>query len=118
VFLDTIDNPWLNISAAHNEYLRLTMDSGIVGLLTFVAAMVWWVRSELRFMLREERVVFLTFMLMFPLASVVENMLTSSPTLFFFFTLAMMVQRARERGTELARNVHAEQDRSLLSRLW
>jgi O-antigen ligase len=103
VFLDTVDDPWVNVSSAHNEYLRLTLDSGIVGLLVFVAAMVWWVRSELRFMRREERVLFLTFMLMFPVASIVDNMLTSPATLLFFFTLALIIQRARQREAEIAR---------------
>ena len=104
VYLDTVDDPWLNISAAHNEYLRLTMDAGIVGLLIFIGAMVWWVKSELRFMAREERVLFLTFMLMFPLASIVDNMLTSPVSLIFFFTLALIIQRARERGVEIPRS--------------
>jgi O-antigen ligase len=102
VFLDTIDDPWVNISSAHNEYLRLAMDAGIVGLLIFLAAMVWWVRSELRFMRREERLLFLTLMLMTVLASIVDNTLTSPPALIFFFALALIIQRARERAPGFA----------------
>jgi len=104
VLLETVDDPYVNIAVAHNEYLRITIDAGIVGLLIFLAAMVLWVMSERRYMRREEWILFLGFMLLFALASFVDNTLSSSPTLVVFFTLALIIQRARQRGLAIARS--------------
>jgi O-antigen ligase len=102
ILLDTIDDYRVAYTnAAHNEYLRLLMDGGIVGLVLVLVAMALWVRSECRYMVKAERVLFLGFMLTFILASFTDNTLSSPPTLVLFFTLAVMIQRARQRMWEL-----------------
>jgi teichuronic acid biosynthesis protein TuaE len=99
ILLDTIDDYRVDYTnAAHNEYLRILMDGGIVGLVMLIVGMALWVRSECRFMLKEERVLFLAFMLTFVLASFTDNTLSSPPTLVTFFTLSLMIQRARQRA--------------------
>jgi O-antigen ligase len=97
--LDTIDDYRINYTnAAHNEYLRILMDGGIIGLVMFVVAMVWWVVSECRFMQRDERVLFLGFMISFAIATYADNTLSSPPTLVIFFVLALIIQRVRQRA--------------------
>jgi O-antigen ligase len=88
-------------NAAHNEYLRILMDSGIVGLAIFVVAMIWWVRMECRFMLKDERVLFIAFMVAYAIATFTDNTLSSPPTLVIYFTLALIIYRARQRAREL-----------------
>jgi O-antigen ligase len=89
-------------NAAHNEYLRLLMDAGIVGTLIFVGAMIYWVRSELKFMvMREERLLFVAFMVAYAIYCITDNMLSAPPTVIIFFMLALMTQRARQRATEV-----------------
>lgn len=103
ILLDTIDDYRVAFTnAAHNEYLRILMDGGIVGLVLVVTAIAWWVRSECRFMLKDDRVLFLAFMVTFALASFTDNTLSSPPTLITFFTLALMIQSARQRATRSA----------------
>lgn len=92
------------ITVAHNEYLRLLMDGGIVGLFIYISAFILWVRSELRFMRRDESVVFLGFMVSFVVYSITDNTLTAQPVPVTFFALALMIQRARQRQAETARD--------------
>jgi hypothetical protein len=49
-------------------------------------------------MLKDDRVLFLAFMIAFALASFTDNTLSSPPTLITFFTLAVVVQSARQRA--------------------
>jgi O-antigen ligase len=91
------------ISAAHNEYLRMTMDAGVVGLVVYIAALILWMRSELRFMRRNEAVVFVGFMVAFAVYSLTDNTISAQATPVAFFALALMVHRARQRAAEAAR---------------
>lgn len=100
ILLPSIDDWRAQItSAAHNEYLRLAMDGGIVGVVMVVGAIAYWVRSERRFMRKEEWVLFVGFMLTFIIYSITDNTLSAPPTLVIFFGLALMIQRARQRAT-------------------
>jgi O-antigen ligase len=89
--------------AAHNEYLRLLMDGGIVGLMIYVSALILWVRSELRFMRRDESVLFLGFMVAFAVYSITDNTISAQATPVIFFALALMIHLARQRMAETAR---------------
>lgn len=91
------------ITVAHNEYMRLLMDGGIVGLIIYISALILWVRSELRFMRRDESVLFLGFMVAFAVYSATDNTLSAQPVPVTFFALALMIQRARQRQAETAR---------------
>jgi O-antigen ligase len=103
VLLPSIDDYRVAFTnAAHNEYLRILMDGGYVGLIMFMSAMAWWVRSECRHMLKEEQVLFIAFWATFLLYSFTGNSLSSPPTLVVFFTVALVVQRARQRVAEMA----------------
>jgi O-antigen ligase len=107
VLLPTIDDYRVAFTtAAHNEYLRVLIDSGIVGLTIFMIAMIYWVNYERRYMVKEESIMFISFMLLFAVASFVGNTLSSPYSLVIFFTLALIIQRSRQHVTELARWSH------------
>jgi O-antigen ligase len=93
------------ISTAHNEYLRMIMDGGLVGLMIYILALIVWMRSELRFMRRNESVVFLGFMVAFAVYSITDNTISGQATPVAFFALALIVHRARQRTAEAARVV-------------
>jgi O-antigen ligase len=100
--LPTIDDYRIEYTnAAHNEYLRITMDGGIVGLVLVFGAIAYWVWLESRFMARPVRILFLCFMADFALASFTDNTLSSPFTLLMFFTLALITQRARQEAAEV-----------------
>ncbi len=113
VFLDAIDvNVWFGRGigtgptllvgddrfitvGAHNEYIRLLADAGIFGLVTYIAAFVLWIRSDLRWMQRGERMMMMSFVFTIALSALTSNTLTSPPTLVVFFALALLFARAR-----------------------
>ena len=81
--------------AAHNEYLRILADAGIFGLITFITGFVLWVRSDLRWMDRDERLLMMSFFLTLALYSLTSNTLSSAPSLVAFFAVAILFARAR-----------------------
>jgi O-antigen ligase len=102
VLLQTVDERNVTTTAAHNEYVRIAMDGGIFGLAIFLAAIVWWVSSERRFMRRDERVLFLSYMVSLAVLTFTENTLSSPTTMLLFFALAFFIQRARQRAVQRA----------------
>lgn len=89
-------------TAAHNEYLRLLADAGIVGLLLFVFSVGLWVRSELRFMTSDERMIIVSFLFTFALYSLTDNTITSPPAMMLILALSLLFARARFRAASLA----------------
>lgn len=84
-------------TAAHNEYLRLLTDIGIVGLVLFIGSIAWWVRGQLRFMNRDERLLVLSFLLALALYTFTDNTLSAPPSLMAMFALSLLFARARHR---------------------
>ena len=115
IFLDAIDvNVWfgrgigtgavlilrpdrISILAAHNEYIRLLADAGIFGLVVLIAGFVLWIRSDLHWMGRDERLLMMSFIFTFALYSLTSNTLSSQPTLVIFFVITLLFARARHR---------------------
>lgn len=89
-------------TAAHNEYLRLLADAGIVGLTLFVVSIAAWVRSELRFMSSDERLIIVSFLFTFALYSLTDNTVTSPPAMMLILALSLLFARARLRAARLA----------------
>lgn len=88
----------LNVTtAAHNEYLRLLTDVGIVGLVLFICGFAWWIRDGLRFMYRDERLLILGFVVALALYSLTDNTLSSPPALMAMFALSLVFARGRHR---------------------
>ena len=118
IFLDAIDvNVWfgrgigagpvvliyesgVGTVAAHNEYIRLLVDAGIFGLVVFIVGFVLWIRSDLRWMDRDEQVLMISFVVALALYSLTDNTLSAPPTLVMFFAMALLF--ARVRYTKLA----------------
>lgn len=87
-------------TAAHNEYLRLLTDIGIVGTAIFLGAIGWWIRSEIRFLDPGSRVLTLSFVGALALYSFTDNTLTASPVLVAALALTLIFARARHRLAE------------------
>ncbi len=92
-----VDDDRVSSAAAHNEYIRLLVDAGIFGLVVFIVGFVLWIRSNLRWMNRDERVLMISFVVALALYSLTDNTLTSPPTLVMFFAIALLFARARQR---------------------
>ncbi len=83
-------------AAAHNEYIRLLVDAGIFGLTLFVVAFVLWIRSDVRWMDRDGRVLMIGFVVALAIYTLTGNTLTSPPTVVMFFAMALLFARARQ----------------------
>lgn len=87
-------------TAAHNEYLRLLTDIGIVGTAMFLGAIGWWIRSEIRFLDPGSRLLTLSFVGALALYSFTDNTLTASPALVAALALTLIFARGRYRAVE------------------
>lgn len=103
VLIDPDDVKYIGTMAAHNEYLRLAGDIGIVGVLLLVAGHVAWFRREWRFLLQPERVVVIAFGLAFALHSLTDNTLIAPQAVILYAWMAAFLQRARRRAEEEGR---------------
>lgn len=103
VLIDPEDVKYIGSTAAHNEYLRLAADIGIVGLLLLVAGHVAWLRREWRFLIQPERVVLVAFVVAFALHSVTDNTLIAPQAVILYAWMASFLQRARRRAEDEGR---------------
>jgi O-antigen ligase len=78
-------------AAAHNEYLRLAVDAGVIGCAAVFAAIVAWIWGGTRRIASADRVVLRCALVAVLLYGVVANALVASPAvvLFAWFTAAM-----------------------------
>ncbi len=74
----------------------------ILMLLVLAPALVIWVSSERRFMRRDERVVFLSYMVGTAVLTFAANTLSSPSAIILLFAAALVIQRARQRAAETA----------------
>jgi O-antigen ligase len=89
---------YIGTIAAHNEYLRLSVDMGIVGVLLLIAGHFAWFRGEWRYLSRIERTAVAGFSVVMLVYSVTDNTLISLPSLLLYLWLATLLQRARTRA--------------------
>lgn len=94
ILIDVEANPLLPI-AAHNEYLRLLVDGGVVGLLIFLGGFILLFVNECRYLNHSERMMILGLMVSFALYTFTDNTLTSPPTIALTFALALITAKSR-----------------------
>jgi hypothetical protein len=94
---------YLGSNAVHNEYLRLSADMGIVGVLLLVAGHVAWLRQDWRVFTQVERTVIQAFGLAFALHCVTDNTLIAPQAVVLYAWLATFVERARRRAEDEGR---------------
>lgn len=85
-------------NAVHNEYLRLAVDMGLVGVGLLVLGHFAWFRREWRFLTSLERTVVWAFAIGFALHSITDNTLIAPQATLMYAWLATFLQRARARG--------------------
>ncbi len=87
----------IGTTAAHNEYLRIATDVGLVGLAVFVASMVAWCLTLSRPLVRRERFMLRFAFLIFALLSITDNTIISLTSLVFVsFAVAFSARGAAE----------------------
>jgi O-antigen ligase len=73
-------NSYLNKLNAHNEYLSMLLNSGIIGFLIYAATLAW----GLRLSLKRKDLLFFTFILLMLIVSLSENVLDVDKGIFFY----------------------------------
>lgn len=94
---------YLGSNAVHNEYLRLSADMGIIGVLLLVAGHVAWLRRDWRVFTQVERTVIVAVGVAFALHSVTDNTLIAPQAVVLYAWLATFVERARRRAEDEGR---------------
>jgi O-antigen ligase len=89
------------IAAAHNEFLRLLVDAGIVGLFIYVSAFVAFFVREARAFDRGQAILLWGVLLSFAAYSFTDNTISAPPSLVLFFALVFILAKARLMRTRL-----------------
>jgi len=87
-------------TAAHNEYLRLLVDGGIVGLLLYIGGVVVHLAFDAKYLTRDEKVLIFGFFFLLAIYSLTDNALTAPPTLVMGLVVAIFLQKARRKHAE------------------
>ncbi len=97
----------LGTTAAHNEYLRLSVEGGLLGSTLMVGTIILWCALLSRRMLRHEKILFRVAFLLFALLSITDNTLIATTALSFFSWVAAFSARSfhetEHQRTELRR---------------
>jgi O-antigen ligase len=87
-------------SAAHNEYLRLRVEGGLIGLGLLVVLFVLWVVRHTRRLRRTDRVIMRLVFIAFAAHAYTDNVLIATTAcVFFAFATAVFARGAREQAT-------------------
>lgn len=88
--------------AAHNEYIRLLVDGGIVGLIVYVLGVVMLLFQEGRYLTRTQGVSIVALFVSFALYSFTDNTISSPPSIVLFYAVALVMAKARFERLEQA----------------
>jgi O-antigen ligase len=84
----------LGTSAAHNEYLRIRVEGGYIGLTLLIALFVAWITSRTSRLRRLERLVMRLIFLTYAAHAATDNVLISTPACVFFAFVAAVFAEA------------------------
>lgn len=76
-----IANLWDNTSEAHNDYLKLLFETGIVGLVMYLAILIYILLSAIR----SKNIYYLSTIIAYILLSTSDNMLHHTPAVWWWF---------------------------------
>lgn len=79
-FTNKLYNSYLNELNTHNQYLKLWLETGIIGLLVFLFTLAWGIVIAVK----RRDILFLSFMIMVAIACFSENMLDVNKGIFFY----------------------------------
>jgi hypothetical protein len=97
----------LGSNAAHNEYLRLAVEGGVIGVALLIACTALWVLREAKFFPRGQRPILLAWGAAFAVHSLTGNTLIAPPGVTMFLWLAVIFHRARAEAAEAAQAARA-----------
>jgi O-antigen ligase len=100
VLVDPDDVRYLGTLAAHNEYLRLGADIGIVGVVTVVLGHAALLVRAWRLFNQPEQVVMRAFSLVLAIYSLTDNTLIATPAMTLYAWVAAFIERARRRAED------------------
>ncbi len=83
----------LGTTAAHNEYLRLSVEGGLLGVTLMVGIMILWCTMLSRQLQRTEKTLFRIAFLLFALLSITDNTMIATTALSFFSWVAAFSAR-------------------------
>jgi O-antigen ligase len=87
----------IGTNAAHDEYLRIAVDGGVLGLGLLVLCLVLWLRQGIRRMRRPERAVMILVFLAFAVHSTTDNtLIATTASLMFAWVSAVFARAAAE----------------------
>lgn len=92
--LDVVNQPTF-AKAAHNEYIRLLVDGGIVGLIVYVVGVMAMLIQEGRYLTRTQGVSIIALFVSFALYSFTDNTISSPPSILLFYAVALVTAKAR-----------------------
>ena len=84
---------FMHTIAAHNEWLRIDLEGGAVGLTLLVVLFVLWTRSHTRSLARAERVIMRLAIVAFACHAYTDNVLISTPACVLFGLAAAVCAR-------------------------
>ena len=84
-----IKNIWDNTSEAHNDYIKIAVESGIIGLILFVIIFASLLYNQIitTFKTNFKNIVFLTSILIYLILSLSDNMLHHTPVIWWFWAV-------------------------------
>jgi O-antigen ligase len=86
----------LGTTAAHNEYLRMGVEGGYVGLGLLILTLSAWVFWGSRPMRTSERIILRLILLSFGVHAMTDNLLIAAPASVYFAWMSAVFQRARQ----------------------
>ncbi len=103
---DSLTAHLLGTTAAHNEYLRIGVEGGYVGIALVMIFMALWTWRWSRMMQRSDRIILRLVVFCFALQSITDNTLIAATASILFAWMSAVFARgaaeARERGGSLA----------------
>ena len=84
-----ITNLWDNTSEAHNDYIKIAFESGIIGLFLFLTIFAVLLYKQIIFALRNnwKNIIFIASILVYLILSFSDNMLHHTPTIWWFWAV-------------------------------
>lgn len=97
-FTNKLYNSYLNELNTHNQYLKLWLETGIIGLLVFLFTLAWGIVTALR----NRDIILLSFMIIITIVCFSENMLDVNKGIFFYaFFFSFFVKGSKPRAGNL-----------------